>query len=99
MPHFINVAVFLYCSKREGGGGVKPMLKKTCGICNSLANALVKAYDFLPNAQKEGGGAVKGVLNKIKKTARLVKWGIPYRPTDIRTDIMTTQGTSPQYQF
>ena len=28
MPHFTNVAVFLYCSKREGGGGVKPMLKK-----------------------------------------------------------------------
>ena len=35
-------------------GGVNPMFKKNCRICNRLPNALVKALNFLPNVQKEG---------------------------------------------
>ena len=32
----------------------------------------------LPNVQNRGrGGGVKGFLNNVKKTADLVKWGIP----------------------
>ena len=53
------------------------MFKKNCRIRNCLTNVLVKAYNFLPNVRK--GGAGKCVLNNVKKTARLVKRGIPYQ--------------------
>ena len=41
-----------------------------------LSNTLVKALNILPGAQKKGGGQRR--FETVKKTARLVKLGIPY---------------------
>ena len=53
----------------------------------------------LPNVQNERGGGVKGVLNNVKKTARLVKWGIPKQlgPTwsALLSLSISAQGSSP----
>ena len=54
MPLITNIAVFYNVQKGCVGGGVQPMFKKTCRICNDLTNALVNASNRLVNVQGEG---------------------------------------------
>ena len=71
VPLYQSCNFLKQCSKGgigRGGGGVKPMSKKNCRIRNSLTNALM--------FKRKRVGA-KAFWKMVKKTARLVKRGIP----------------------
>ena len=54
------------------------MFKKNCRIRNSLKMPSERPKIVYQMIKRRGGGGGKGVLNNVKKTARLVKRGIPY---------------------
>ena len=53
------------------------MFKYNCRICNSLKMPPLRSKIFYQMFKREGWGGQRR-LNDVKKTARLVKRGIPY---------------------